>query len=159
MDKEIALHAARHWELAAEVREIRLKRVGFLGKIRRFLWRPTFEVLGIYRWIMWTISDLENIYLPVPIRRDEIRPSELPIKYQLQNGWTIPKDDLKFLKSGPLVSQNGYQVLVPADSLLKRTTRLVTLLAPLISIAAGLTTLYSNRAPIIVLFHTLLGAP
>jgi hypothetical protein len=35
----------------------------------------------------------------------------LPIKYQLQHNWSIPKKDLKYLKWGPLVDQD-FNILI-----------------------------------------------
>ena len=39
---------------------------------------------------------------------------KVPQTYQMLNGWTIPEADLKYLCSGPLISESGERLLVPA---------------------------------------------
>jgi hypothetical protein len=54
------------------------------------------------------------IPLDNPIQSDNMPIRGFPMKYELQGGWTIPRDDLKYLMKGPLASQGLSEVLVPA---------------------------------------------
>lgn len=48
-----------------------------------------------------------------PINSDNMPIAGFPMKYELQGGWTIPKDDLKYLMKGPLAAEGLKEVLVP----------------------------------------------
>lgn len=48
-----------------------------------------------------------------PLDHDNfLKPDKYPFYFRLQNNWKIRQEDLKFLKNGPLFSEDGTHVLV-----------------------------------------------
>jgi hypothetical protein len=66
---------------------------------------------------------------PFPVRPDNMPVPAIPIKYELMGSWQVKEDDLKYLCGGPLLDQSG-DILVPAETKLRRVQRLGQLAAP-----------------------------
>jgi hypothetical protein len=97
------------WELRAATREIVRKNKPWYSNIRP----RQHQVKIMYLWIKINWSQFSNRNLPFPMDYDNIpKASGKPVLYALLGGWTILEDDLNYLTSGPLYSEN-WQLLVP----------------------------------------------
>ena len=97
------------WEFRVDTREIaRRKKVWYSN-----IWPRLHHVPIMYLWIKINWSQFSNSNLPFPIDHDNV-PKEpgQPVLYALLGGWTIPKNDLNCLTSGPLYSDH-WKLLVP----------------------------------------------
>jgi hypothetical protein len=87
------------------------------------------------------------LVFPDPIKHDGFKLSPavekiIPRAYQLQNNWTISKRGLRFLRHGPLISESGETILIPAygwiASLIIKFERPLGIIGSLASIVAFL---------------------
>ena len=97
------------WELRATTREIARKNKPWYSNI----WPRQHQVKIMYLWIKINWSQFSNRNLPFPMDYDNTpKAPGQPVLYALLGGWTIPKEDLIFLKNGPLYSEN-WELLIP----------------------------------------------
>lgn len=107
---------SNYWEPDIPRKLIRLRYFSLLKRtwLRLFV---RFTVNELYSWAMGEWSSLDMMIHEIPIRSDNLHQSKtlkLPHKYQLSNGWSIPAQDLHLLHSGPLLNEQGNNILVPA---------------------------------------------
>jgi len=100
------------WEFRAETKEIARKKKPFYLDI----WPKQHQVPIMYLWIKINWSQFSNRNLPFPMDYDNVpKAPGQRVLYALQGGWTIPKNDLNYLTSGPLYSEN-WELLVPENA-------------------------------------------
>ena len=101
-----------------------------------------FSVFAMYWWVKKDrLNNRTSRKFDIPLRHDNTPIKGLPIKYELQGGWTLKDEDLRFLKDGPLISEgNPDEVLVGFDQGTSKITRLAREWAPLITIVLGIAT-------------------
>ncbi len=111
-------NVGRYWEPDTVGKVIRTKN---LTRWQRFYlrWFKRFTVKELYVWTSTTWSQKVMMSYDNPLRHDNTRLSdELKRKisriYQLTNGWTISPDDKKYLRRGPLISEDGRVLEVTA---------------------------------------------
>lgn len=66
-----------------------------------------------------------------PLKHDDIPFQSFPRKYQMINNWTIPKIDLKYLRNGPLINNEGTKIIVKYQNGFKRIISLISQIRPL----------------------------
>ena len=64
-------------------------------------------------WLRHRQAEEDAILFSNQINTDQVPIKGFPRKYALAGGWTIPESDLKYLRDGPLVSEDLKDVLVP----------------------------------------------
>lgn len=72
-----------------------------------------------------------------------------PKKYVLDGGWTIPRDDLKYLKDGPLASEDRHEILVPNNLGLSGFLDVFKQFAPLVTTISGMVAIASNWSTVV----------
>jgi hypothetical protein len=95
------------------------------------LWRKKHAVETLYWWTIEKWATSEIITQTSPLKHDDIPFQGLLRKYQLTNGWTIPDNNLKFLKNGPLLNNQGTEILVNYQNRFKRIISFVSQLKPI----------------------------
>jgi hypothetical protein len=116
------------------------------------LWSCLISSLGISKTpvtVLWSmcirgyIAKKELANLPFPMEHDNFpKPEKYPFYFRLTNGWTIDNSSLKFLKNGPLFSEDGLKVLVsetmPLKSMSISLWKFITALSTMLGILSGL---------------------
>ena len=79
-----------------------------------------------------------------PLDHDNFpKPKEYPYYFRLMDGWKIEKSSIKYLKEGPLFSENSASVLVHSKVFVKPTLYLfwkfIVALSVLITLVVGIT--------------------
>ena len=101
------------WSINPKTKElIRIKDQSKLARLKRFFWKKKHSVWEFYWWVKQRWSKQDTIVFPFPIQSDNMPIKGFPTKYEMLNGWTIPKSDLKYLKNGPLTSEDLESILV-----------------------------------------------
>jgi hypothetical protein len=109
----------KSWELLSDKKIIRRRAVSPLKALVQFFsWFVNpHPVRGLYRMVKeeW-LNDDENFRFPL---------SHVPISeaVKLDNGWTIPKGDVKYLYDGPLWTEDGKTCLVPPNTIVEAAKR------------------------------------
>lgn len=108
----------QYWEPDPGNRVIRTKDLTGWRRYRLRWWKR-FAVKEIYVWIQSTWATQDMMIHEIPIFHGGFKLSsslqrKLPRMFQLKNGWTIRESDLKYLKRGPLVSEDGERVIIPS---------------------------------------------
>jgi len=102
-----------YWQIVPKTQEIiRIKPIGFWNSVKDFFWKKKHTVWEFYWWIKQRWGQKDSIVYSYPIKSDNMPIRGYHMKYQLTNDWTIPKKDLKYLKKGPLVTQDLNTILV-----------------------------------------------
>lgn len=81
-----------------------------------------------------------------PLEHDNFpKPDKYPYYYRLKSGWSIEKQSVIYLKDGPLFSENSKFVIVHSrvfvKSLVQYTLQIISLIALLVGIPAGIITI------------------
>lgn len=115
-----------YWNINPKTKEIfRIKENTRLAKFKRFFWKKKHTVWEFYWWIKQRWSQSDTIVFPFPINSDNMPIKGFPMKYELLNGWTIPKSDLKYLTNGPLASEGLQSILVQHNIGLKKIYKIL----------------------------------
>lgn len=90
------------------------------------------------------MGDLYRMQFSYPLEHDNFpKPKEYPYYFRLMHGWTIEKHSLKYLKDGPLFSENFASVLVHSKVFVKPTLfqlwKFLVALSVLITVGVGVT--------------------
>ncbi len=104
----------KYWYADLATKELRRRQPTGATKYVDLFWRKRHTVWQFYWWLARRRAQEDMIPLDNPIQSDNMPIRGFPMKYELQGGWTIPRDDLKYLMKGPLASQGLSEVLVPA---------------------------------------------
>lgn len=134
----------RDWYPDVATKEIRRKPRTHRKRLLDFLWRRKHTVFAMYWWAKQNWSSERLIVFSFPLRHDNMPLKGFPVKTELQGGWTIPKDDLKYLKAGPLASEGLHEILVPADIGWRRLLGFAKQVAPLATICSAGVTVATN---------------
>ena len=120
-----------HWYVDTKTSEIRHKPLERMAKFIDLFWRKRHRVSDLYWWTVrkWWSEDMAPF--SKPIEHDSVPITGFPRKYQLQNGWTIPSEDLRYLFEGPLVDETGHEILVRHQSKFRTFVSLLSQLRPL----------------------------
>lgn len=125
-----------------------------LQRLRQFLWRDKNTVWEFYVWLRHRQAEPDAMALPNQIDGDQVPVKGFPSKYSLAGGWTIPLDDLKYLKDGPLVSEDRKEILVPASLGWPRVLEALKQIAPIVTIASGLIAIAVNWSKLLAMIAT-----
>ena len=101
------------WYLDFDTQEIRRKRMTLFQLLRHVLWPVKNTVWEFYVWLRHRQAEEDATLFSNQINTDQVPIKGFPRKYALAGGWTIPESDLKYLRDGPLVSEDLKDVLVP----------------------------------------------
>ena len=134
----------RDWEADVATKEIRRKPRTRSQHILDFLWKRKHSVFAMYWWVKSNWASEYLIVYTFPLRHDNMPLKGFPVKTELRGGWTIPRDDLKYLKAGPLASEGLHEILVPADIGWHRVLDFGKQVAPLATICSAIVTVASN---------------
>jgi len=102
-----------YWYADLSTKELRRKPLKGFSKFINLFWKERHTVWGFYWWLAYRRAQADMMPLGNPIESDNMPIKGFPMKYELKSGWTIPREDLKYLVKGPLVSQGLTEVLVP----------------------------------------------
>lgn len=103
----------RDWEVDFSKLELRRKKLGFFRTAKEFFWRTRYPVLALYRWARTREDNFDVMTYPHIVNSDNLPPIPgLPTRIELNEGWSIPDRDLRYLIFGPLTK--GNTILVPA---------------------------------------------
>jgi hypothetical protein len=137
------------WRLDFATKEIRRKPISRFQQLRQFLWREKNTVWEFYVWLRHRQAEPDAMAFPNQIDGDQIPVKGFPTKFSLSGGWTIPLDDLKYLKNGPLVSEDLKEILVPASRGWPRVLEALKQVAPIVTIASGLIAIAVNWSELV----------
>lgn len=144
------------WFVDTNTKEIRRRERTLVEGLSNFLWPNKHSVWQLYWWLRrLQIEHPIMLALGNPIQSDNMPINGHPMKYELQSGWTIPQADLKFLKDGPLMSENLGKMLVPSSGGLRSVFGFAKQIAPLFTIASGTIAIISKWPEIVGLFPPL----
>lgn len=142
-----------HWYIDKQTSEIRHKKLSGSSKFLDFFWRRKHAVSDLYWWISRNWSNTKMMDVDTPIKHDDVSIKGFPRKYQLENNWTIPEDDLKYLYNGPLVDESGHLILVKHQSNFQNTISFISQLRPLTWIISFILICYRYRNDIVELWN------
>lgn len=134
----------REWYFDTETKEIRRKSRDLRGRLVDIVWRSKHTVHAMYFWVNKTWSSENLIVYQFPLRHDNTPVKGFPMKFELQGGWTIPTSDLKYLTEGPLASETGGDVLVPASSATTRALDAARKYGPVLTAFSALLGIATN---------------
>lgn len=111
------ISANKYWYVDTSTKELRRKQLEGWRGIWDFIWPQKHTMWEIYWWVkQCALKNNKILAIGFPLKSDNTPIKGVPTKYELQDGWTIPCDDLKFLIKGPLVSENNLaDILVQVD--------------------------------------------
>ena len=135
---------ARYWYTDLKTKELRRKPLLGFGRWVNTIWKKRHTVWQFYWWLAYRRAEEDMIVFSNPIQSDNMPIKGFPMKYELLGGWTIPKDDLRYLKSGPLAAEGLQHILVDASLGWPRILELMRQFAPVVTIIAGLVTTTTN---------------
>ena len=81
---------------------------------------------------------------PNQIDGDNLPIKGFPVKFALRGGWTIPHADLKYLKDGPLASEDLREILVPPALGWPRIVSFFKQFAPIVTVTSGMVAIAAN---------------
>ncbi len=140
------------WYLDFDTQEIRHKPMTLFQWLRHVLWPVKNTVWEFYVWSLHRQAKEDAILFPIQIIADQVPIKGLPRKYALTGGWTIPESDLKYLRDGPLVSEDLKDVLVPDARGWLRIVDFFRQVAPVVSILSGLVAIAADWPRLLALF-------
>lgn len=122
--KELANRFDVDWCFNPATKEIILKDKKWYLRFVDIFWPKTHTVYALYWWVKcyWSKYNMMGL-APYPIKGDNMPVEGLPIKFELINGWSIPKNSLKRLYDGPLMSNRLTEILVPYESFTNKLVR------------------------------------
>jgi len=135
------------WHLLPNEKRIVRKRIPFFsGFFSWFGFRRT-KMVDLYSMIKRAYHSPETIdkmmVYSFPLEHDNFpKPEQYPYYYRLLDGWEIEKSSIKFLKDGPLFSENSRKVIVHSkvfvQSLLQQLWKIITVFGVLLGITTSL---------------------
>jgi len=111
--KEAFQQVGEYWFVDLNTKELRRKSLSGFKWFTNLFWKKRHSVWEFYWWIRYRQAEPDMTAFENPIHSDNLPILGFPMKYELLNGWTIPKDDLKYLVNGPLASEGLSEILVP----------------------------------------------
>lgn len=140
--EKLAREFGANWENDYQRKQIIRKPRSWKKRAWEFIAGKKFSVFSFYWWAKY--DRLENEVsrkFHFPVKHDNLPVEGLPMKYELQGGWTFKDTELKFLKDGPLVSEgHPEEVLVGYDHGQRRILRFAREWAPVATIFGVLST-------------------
>jgi len=106
----------RDWMIDVKTKEIRRKQRSIFRVLRDFFYPIRHNVFALYWWLKHEFHDNNRTGLMAftfPINHDNMPIPGYPTKYEIVNDWKIPKNDIKYLKKGPLARLKTAEILVP----------------------------------------------
>ena len=134
--KMLALEFDDNWENNYSTKQIVRKPRDWKRKAWELLIGKKFSVFAFYWWAKHDrLANEHARKFHFPVKHDNTPVPGLPIKYEMQGGWTFKESELKYLKSGPLVSEgHPEEILVGYDHGTSKFFRLCREVAPLVTI-------------------------
>jgi hypothetical protein len=130
-------------------KEIRRKPPTGLAAVRQLFWRDRNTVWEFYVWLRHRQAESDAMAFPNQIDGDNLPMKGFPKKYALAGGWTIPQDDLKYLKDGPLASEDRHEILVPASQGVSHVFDFFRQVAPIVTVGSGAVVIATNWATVV----------
>ncbi len=128
----------KDWFADTQTMEIRRKPREGWRKAFDVIWKRKHTVFALYWWVRRNWANERLIVHHYPVRSDNMPIKGFPVKCELQGGWTIPKEDLRFLTHGPLASEGLYEILVPAAVGWQRIWLFVRQFGPVVTTLIGI---------------------
>ncbi len=132
------------WTIDIKTKEIKRKRRNILQKVYDIFFPSRHSVFALYWWLKYQYHRKDRVNLmpfTFPIKHDNMPIPGYPMKYEIIDGWTIPKKDLKFLVKGPLARISPSVVLVPHQIGFERIKSFAKAWGPIITITAAILTI------------------
>lgn len=146
------------WYLDFSTKEIRRKPLSGLASIRQFFWRDRNTVLEFYVWLRHRQAELDAMPFSNQIDGDNLPMKGFPIKYALAGGWTIPQADLKYLRDGPLASEDRHEILVPPSRGWLRVLDFFRQFAPVVTVISGTVVVATNWGTVVAIASSIANA-
>lgn len=116
------IQIGEHWQIrpiSGDCGEISLRDDLSIGGRLYVLWIKKTKLVKLYRLIHTWLATSEGIIFNDVMFHGNFKASKavrtkVDTVFQLKNGWTIRPDSLKALTRGPLLSEDGTEILVPA---------------------------------------------
>jgi hypothetical protein len=132
------------WYLDFSTQEIRRNPLSGLAKVKQFFWRDINTIWELYIWLRHRQAEPDAMAYSNQMDGDNLPMKGFPIKYALAGGWTIPQADLKYLRDGPLASEDRHEILVTPSRGWHRVTDVVKQFAPVFSVIASMLVVAKN---------------
>lgn len=113
--ESIYLELNQYWSIDYKTKEIRrVLPKNWKQKLSHFFWKKRNTVEELFWWVdrYFANNMQETIVEMLPIKCDGMEIEGFPMKYKLSSGYKIPTKELKYLKNGPLASENLDVILV-----------------------------------------------
>ena len=144
----------QYWFVDLSTKELRRRPLLGIRRLINSFWKKRHTVWEFYWWIRRRQAQDDMMPLDNPIRSDNTPIKGVPTKYELQGGWTIPQDDMKYLIKGPLTSENNLtDILVPIDQPWERWMLYIKRLGIMSPIIAVIGAIYHWRVELSELFQ------
>jgi hypothetical protein len=133
----------RGWYLLPHEKIIARKQVPVLSPILAWLGFNRTKMIDLYSMVKRAYRSPNTIEkmmaYPFPLEHDNFpKPEQYPFYYRLLDGWVIESKSARFLKDGPLFSQNSSRVIIHSRvfvrSLLQQVWKVVTVFGVLLGI-------------------------
>lgn len=135
------------WTLDFNQKIISKKPIPVISWIATSLGLCRTSVSDLYKTISRTFSTAEFMKYSLPIEHDNfVKPPNYPYYFRLINGWRIDERSVKFLKAGPIFSENGTRVIVTEKifikTILSRSWEFITAIGVILGILGSLLAIY-----------------
>ena len=109
-----------HWYIDVKTKEIRHISLNGWSKLIDLFWRKKHKISDLYWWSSRKWASSQMMPFNNAIKHDDVPIAGFPRKHQMQNEWTIPSEDMKYLYEGPLVDVTGHKILIKHQSKIQR---------------------------------------
>lgn len=104
----------KYWYADVQTKELKRKDRAWYTWPYDFIFNRKHTMCEFYWWLKQ--AHLSFMNMDRPLMSDNLPVKGVPMKYELLNGWSIPKEDLKHLYKGPLMSEGLDELLVPVSN-------------------------------------------
>lgn len=146
------------WCLDFSTKEIRRHPLSGLAAIRQLFWRDRNTVWEFYVWLRHRQAEPDAMAFSNQIDGDNLPMKGFPKKYALAGGWTIPQDDLKYLRDGPLASEDRHEILVPPSRGWLLALDLIKQFAPVVTVISGAVAVATNWGTVVAIASSVANA-
>ena len=132
------------WTIDVKTKEIKRKPRNIFQKAYDIFLPRRHNVFALYWWLKNQYHRKDRVNLmpfTFPVKHDNMPIPGYPVKYEIIDGWSIPKKDLKFLVKGPLARISPPVILVPHQIGFERIKSFAKAWGPVIAVIGALLTI------------------
>jgi hypothetical protein len=126
--------------------------------MRQFFWQDRNTVWEFYVWLRHRQAEADAMPFSNQIDGDNLPMKGFPKKYALAGGWTIPQSDLKYLRDGPLASEDLHEILVPPSLGWLRVVDFFRQFAPVVTVISGTVAVATNWGTVVAVASSIANA-